>query len=233
MGETTIGNQTLNVAQSALAGGNPQMALTVANAVLKSNPDDAEALIIRGDAYFVLKNCAAASADYQKALHISPHAVDAELGLGRCALPNDPRAATIDFTRATSDAPKNAAAFNDLGIALADQSEFTGAARAFRSALAITPSMQSARVNLGLTLALAGQPGEGETILGPIARSAATNPRVRADYATALALAGHPSSAQRILLTDMPAVEAQATVAQMDRLKNLPAAAAIPKPTPG
>lgn len=217
------GNQTLNVARTALAGGNPQMALTVTNAVLKGNPDDSEALIDRGDAYYLLNDCVSATADFRRALTISPRTATAELGLGRCALPTDPRTAATDFTQATRDAPTNAVAFNDLGIARADQSAFGEAQSAFRSALALDPSMQSAAVNLGMSLALGGNPAEAEIMLGPIARAAGATPLIRADYATSLALAGHPTAANRILLDDVPAAEAEAMVAQMLKLHALSA----------
>jgi Flp pilus assembly protein TadD len=210
-----IGNQTLNVARSALAGGNPQMALTVTNAVLKSSPDDAEALIDRGDAYYLLKNCAQASADYQHALRLAPHAAMAELGVGRCAMAQNPRIAAAAFARATRDAPGNAEAFNDLGIAQASESEFAAAAVSLRQALALDPSLQAARVNLGLALALGGDPAAGETMLGPLVRGPDASPMIRANYATALTLAGHPTAAAKILLVDMPETEAEAMVSQL------------------
>jgi Flp pilus assembly protein TadD len=220
--QATIGHQTLNVARSALAGGNPRMAVTVSTAVLKSNPSDAEALIDRGDAFFMLQNCAAAVADYRHALNVTPRAAAAELGLGRCALPTDPRTAAAAFARATRDDPSSAAAFSDLGIALADQSNFHAAEAAFHTALALDPSMQAAQVNLGLALALGGQPAQAAVILGPLARSAGADPKVRADYATALTLAGQSSAASVVLTKDMPEAEAATTVSDMLKLGSLP-----------
>lgn len=210
-----IGDRTLNVARSALAGGNPEMALSVTNAVLKSSPNDPEALIDRGDAYYLLKNCGRASADYQHALRSAPHAAMAELGLGRCAMTQNPRIAAAAFERATRDAPGNAEAFNDLGIAQASESEFGAAAASLRQALALDPSLQAAKINLGLALALGGDPAAGETMLGPLVRGPDASPIIRANYATALTLAGHPDAAAKILLVDMPANEADAMVSQL------------------
>lgn len=226
--QVEIGNGTLNVARTALAGGNPRMALTVTNAVLKSDPHDVEALIERGDADFSLNDCTGATASYHAALAVAPRAAAAQLGLGRCALQTDPRTAAADFTRATQDAPASFIAFNDLGMAQAEQSNFPAAIAAFRSALAINPSMQAANVNLGMALALGGHPDQAETILGPLARSPASTPMIRADYATALTLAGHSGAALHTLLADMPAVEAQAMVEQMSKLGRLSADAAKP-----
>lgn len=213
-----IGSNTLNVARTALAGGDPQMALMVTGAVLKSAPDNSEALIDRGDAYYVMNNCSKAEADYRHALRTDQRATSAELGLGRCALTREPRAAAVDFSRATQDDRSNAAAFNDLGVADAEQSRFAEADREFKTALTLDPAMSAASVNLGMSLALGGEPAKAETILGPLARGPAATPRIRADYATALALAGHLAAAHRVLLADMPEDEAQSMVAQLVKL---------------
>jgi Flp pilus assembly protein TadD len=231
--KATIGHQTLNVARSALAGGNPRMAVTVTTAVLKSNPNDPEALIDRGDAYFMLQNCVDATADYRHALTVTPRATAAELGLGRCALPTDPRAAEAAFGRATRDDPENAVAFNDLGIALADQSDFAAAEQAFQSALVIDPALQAAQVNRGLALALGGQPAQAAVVLGALARSTTATAKIRADYATALVLAGQPADATTVLSKDMPSAEAVTTVADMRKLDTLPTAAAPKAPASG
>ncbi len=213
-----IGSNTLNVARTALAGDNPQMALTVTGAVLKSDPGNSEALIDRGDAYYIMNDCARAEADYRHALLTAPRATDAELGLGRCALAHDPRTAAVDFSGAIKDDHSDAAAFNDLGVADAEQSRFVAAATEFKSALTLDPAMRAAAVNLGMSLALGGNPAKAETILGPLARGPGATPKIRTDYAAALALAGHPAAAHRMLLADMPEDEAQSMVAQLVKL---------------
>ncbi|MCF3946537.1 tetratricopeptide repeat protein [Acidiphilium sp. AL] len=223
-----LGSKTLNVARTALAGGNPQMALTITGAVLKSDPGNSEALIDRGDAYYLMNDCAQAEAAYQHALRTAPHAAGAELGLGRCTLARDPRAAAADFSRAIDDDPSNAATVNDLGVADAEASRFAAANAEFKKALALDPVLGAASVNLGMSLALGGNPGKAETILGPLARGPRATAKIRADYATALALADHSASARRILLTDMPEDEAQSMVAQLAKLG---ARIALPPPS--
>lgn len=213
-----IGEQTLNVAQSALAGGNPRMALSVTNAVLKLNPSDAKALIMRGDAYYLMDNCTHAILDYRHALRTRPDNANAEIGLGRCTLHTDPKVAGRYFTRAVSDNSTSAIALNDLGIAMAAQGQFQSATGSFRSALSIDPTMRAARVNLGMALALGGQPRSATLTLGPLARAPEATPQIRADDATALVLAGDIKQARRLLLTDMPANEAQTMIDQVTRL---------------
>lgn len=224
-----LGPDTLNVARTALAGGNPKLALNIANAVLKANPNNLHARLARGDAFYLLGDCTSALADYHATLRQQPRNADAELGLGRCALPHDPRLASVKFEHAIHDAPNNAVAFNDLGIAEAVQSQFRRAANSFRKVLALDSSMRAAKINLGMSLALGGHPDRAELILGPLARSANSTPKIRADYATALALAGNINGAENELHHDMPDAEARSMVAQLMRLKVLPTG---PSPIP-
>lgn len=218
-----LGNKTLNVATAALAGGNPRMALRVADAVLESAPDDPRALIDRGDAYYLMNDCARSETDYRHALREKPHAADAEIGLGRCALARNPRTAIADFSRAAGDDPSSATAANDLGVAYAESGKFTAAEAEFEKTLALSPDMKAASVNLGMSLALGGKPDRAETILGPLARGPGATARIRADDATALVLANRKAAARRILLADMPDTEAQGMTAQLARLAPLEA----------
>lgn len=221
-----LGADTLNVARTALAGDNPKLALNIANAVLKTNPNNFHARLARGDALYLLGDCKSASSDYHKVLRQHPRNADAELGLGRCALPHDPRLASVKFEHAIHDAPDNAVAFNDLGIAEAAQSQFRRASASFRKAMSIDPSLRAAKINLGMSLALGGHPDQAELILGPLARSSKSTSKIRADYATALALAGNIKGAENELHNDMPNAEARAMVSQLARLAQAPATAA-------
>lgn len=217
-----LGANTLNVARTALAGGNPKLALNIANAVLKTNPNNLHARLARGDAFYLLGNCTRASADYHAALRQQPGNANAELGLGRCALPRDPRLASVNFEHAIHDAPNNAIAFNDLGIAEAAQSQFRRASNSFRKALTLAPSLRAAKINLGMSLTLGGHPAQAELILGPLARGAKSTPKIRADYATALALTGNITGAETELHHDMPDAEARSIAAQLTQLAVLP-----------
>lgn len=219
--DASIGASTLNVATTALAGNEPELAMHVADAVLKNDPDSIDARLVRGDAAYLLGNCNSARADYSRVLHKVPHNAAAELGLGRCDLGKDPRSAGLHFAQATTDSPKNAVAFNDLGVAYAAQSKFTAATRAFRKALALDESLRAARVNLGMALALSGHPERAITILAPLVNSTSASPRIRADYATALVLAGHRDAAESILRKDMPATKARRMVARLAALTSV------------
>ena len=56
----TIGPNTLNVADAAIAGGDPSMALSVSQSILSNDPNNVDALVHEGDAYYALGRCPAA-----------------------------------------------------------------------------------------------------------------------------------------------------------------------------
>ena len=65
--------------------------------------------------------------------------------------------------------PHNAAALNNLGIARDLQDHHGDAEPAYRAALAASPDMTAAKVNLALCLAIRGQGGEAIGLLRPMA----------------------------------------------------------------
>lgn len=213
-----LGTNTLNVAETALAGNRPDLALHVADAVLKLDPGNARALLVHGDAAYLLGDCRTATRDYAALLHAAPRDARAEIGLGRCALRGGARGAVTAFRRATRDDPRSAVAFNDLGVALAQRGGFAEAAVAFRRALALRPGFRAARTNLGLATALGGNAGAGAAIIAPLAQGGRISAAERADYAAALALAGRRAAARHVLDAAMPAAAADDMVAQMARL---------------
>jgi Flp pilus assembly protein TadD len=192
------------VADAAIAGGDPNMALSVTQSVLQSDPNNVDALIHEGDAYYALDRCPAAEAAYQLALQGDPKSTAAETGLGRCLLKTDPRAAEAALLMAVHDDPGNAAAYNDLGIARDLQSNFAGAADAYQHSLTADPTQTSTEVNLGLSLALSGDGADALQYLGPLATGQEATPKIREDYAAALVATGRLNDARQVLNIDLP-----------------------------
>jgi Flp pilus assembly protein TadD len=198
-------SDNMNVADAALAGGDPTMALQVAQSVLENYPHNPDALVHEGDAFYALGRIPDAAAAYQAALAAEPRSAPAEIGIGRTKLRTDAKAAVSAFSLAIAYDPGNAAAYNDLGIALALQGDFGNAIAAYRKALVAQPGLVPAEVNLGLTLALAGRTDLALQYLGPLATGSGSNPKIREDYATALVLAGREADARTVLAADSPA----------------------------
>lgn len=200
----SIGTNTLNVADAAIAGGDPNMALSVSQSILANDPNNVDALIHEGDAYYALDRCPAAEAAFQLALKNDAHSSLAEVGLGRCLLKTDPNAAEQAFEGAVQDDPGNANALNDLGIARDLQGNFAGAVDPYQRALLANPALTAAEVNLGLSLALSGHGEEALQYLGPLAYGQGATPKIREDYAAALVATGRDDEARQVLSVDLP-----------------------------
>ncbi len=81
--------------------------------------------------------------------------------------------------------------------------------------LAVQPDMVAAQFNMGLSLAVSGNPQRAITILRPLADGAPSSVRVRHDLAVALALAGNDDAATHVLSEDMQPPEAAKAVADI------------------
>ncbi|WP_297493507.1 SPOR domain-containing protein [Acidocella sp.] len=231
----TIGTNTLNVADAAIAGGDASMALSVSQSILDRDPNNVDALVHEGDAYYALGRCPAAEAAYQKALQNNPKSAAAETGYGRCLLKVNPAGAEVAFTAAAQDDPGDGNALSDLGIARDLQGNFTGAAAAYQQSLMANPGSVATAVNLGLSLALSGQGAAALQYLGPLATGPDATPKIREDYAAALVSAGRPDDARQVLAIDMPPDKVDQAMAGFQALidKNVasPPPPAAPPPT--
>jgi Flp pilus assembly protein TadD len=201
---TAVGPNTLNVADAAIADGDPTMALSVSQSVLQSDPNDPDTLIHEGDAYYALQRCPDSIAAYTLALKLDPRSSAAETGLGRCDIKIDPKAAEAVFLLAIQDDPGNAAALNDLGIARDLQGNFAGAIGPYQQALLARPGLMAVDVNLGLSLALSGNGAAALQYLGPLATGPDATPKIRENYAAALVASGRVADARQVLSIDLP-----------------------------
>jgi Flp pilus assembly protein TadD len=203
----------LNVADAAIAGNDPQMALQVSQSVLANNPNNVQALYHEAASYYAMNRCEDAIAAYRLALKSDPTSSEAETGIGRCLLQRDAAAAALTFERAVQDDPRNAAAQNDLGIALDLQGNYAGAIGPYKQSLLLAPGVISTEVNLGLSLALAGDGQDALQYLGPLATSPEATPKIREDYAMALLAAGRRDEARQVLSVDLPPDQAKRLLA--------------------
>jgi Flp pilus assembly protein TadD len=199
----------LNVAQAALDGGAGQIALQVSDGVLRDSPGNVRALEIKGDALTLLGDYDQAGKIFQALLAKDPNSVRAGIGLGRVKLAKDPAAAEPLFQQVLQHDPKNVTALNNLGIARDLQGHHGQAQPAYREALAIDPDLESAQVNLALSMAMSGQGPAAIKLLHAKATQAGAPSKVKHDYAVVLAMAGYRAGAERVLSDDMPPEEAR------------------------
>ena len=205
----SVGPSTLNVADAAISGGDPNMALSISQSVLKEDPDNVDALVHEGDAYYALDRCLPAQAAYQTALRYNAKSSPAETGLGRCLLKSDPADAEQAFMAAVAADPGNGAAWSDIGVARDLQGNFQGAVQPYQQSILINPGSVATVVNLGLSLALSGHGSEALQYLGPLATGQGATPKIREDYAAALIAAGDDETARSVLAIDLPPDQVQ------------------------
>ena len=197
------GPPSATIAQTALSDGAPDVALNVADGLLKTNPADPQALLIQADALAQLGRAHKAEDAYRAVLARDPGSAAADRGLGRVLLASDPAAAEALFQQAAARDSHDAAALNDLGIARDLQGRHADAQTAYRQALASMPDQLAATANLALSLSLSGHPSEGVQLLRPLVAGPDAAPRLRFDLAAVETMAGDRQDAAALLKGDM------------------------------
>jgi Flp pilus assembly protein TadD len=201
------GTPGLDIAEAALKGGSPEIALQVADGVLKSNGSNVDALCVQGDALTELGHMDEATASYSAARKLDPNSIRARLGLARLRLGTDPAGAETLYLEVLQHDPRNVVALSDLGIARDLLGRHADAQDAYRRALGINPELQAAQVNLALSLAMSGDGQNATRILRPLATGPGASRKLRHDYAAVLAMSGNRSEAEQVLAPDLSATE--------------------------
>ena len=173
--------------------------MRIADTILKHQPRNDDALILRGDALFAAGSRELAQTAYQQALHDDRSLVGAQLGLGRLELQTDPARAERQFVEVLGHDPRNVSALIDLGVACDLQKRHADAQENYRKAMALAPDNSSAQVNLGMSLAMSGDKAGALEMLQPLAQNPAAAQRVQQNLASALTTAGDPEAAARVM----------------------------------
>lgn len=114
---------------------------------------------------------------------------DLGMALGRRLLHSDPAQAERIFLKVVARSPRNAAALNDLGIARDVLGRHREAQAAYRAALAVSPELRAASINLALSLALDGDGAGAARVVGRLRGSSDASAAEQADLAAVAALA--------------------------------------------
>jgi Flp pilus assembly protein TadD len=191
---------SLSVAQSALDGGSPDVALRICSDTARREPRNTAAQICAGNVLAALGRHADAEVAFERALQMAPENDDALMGLGRLRLATDPPGAEALFQHVVEHQAANADAWNDIGIARDLQGHHEDAQVAYGRALGLMPSMSAAEVNMALSMAMSGHADEAVRRLRRLGDDPTASPRVRENLAAALAmvdkLAALPTPAQ-------------------------------------
>lgn len=220
----------VEVADAALRGGSPQIALRLAGQTLANDPRNLRALVIQGDALNSLGQIDEAAVSYRAALAIEPTLVPAEIGLGRCLLTSDPASAEGLFLQASINEPRNPSALIDLGVARDLMRRHDDAQKAYRQALAVDPQQVAAQVNLALSLAMSGRGDEAVRMMRPLAEAPNASRKMRHDFAAVLAMSGQPAEAKRLLAVDLPPDEVAKAISSYSSAVDRPSQALTTAP---
>ncbi|NOK46764.1 tetratricopeptide repeat protein [Burkholderia thailandensis] len=207
-----VGDSDLNVADSAPAAGNAELAATLFERALKADPRSLPARVGLGDAMYQTGELARAGVLYAQAAAAAaaPDDPRAQLGLARVAL----RERHLDdalarYAKLNAAHPDNIAAAAGLGTVLDLLGRHDDAQRVYRATLARHPDAHALTTDLGLSLVLANRAREGANVLLDVAGLPNAPAQAREDLALAYGMLGNDDAAKRILVHDLPAASAE------------------------
>ncbi len=153
----------------------------------------------------------------------SPDAPEALLGMASAELRLDDPAKALDYAeRSLAAAPGEERALVARGVALDSLGRHVEAQASYRTALAQAPHSVAARTDLALSLAISGQYQAAIDLLGPIARSANSTPRLRQDLALVYGLKGDRATAVALGRVDLDADVAEANAHFFEMARQAP-----------
>jgi len=162
------GQPSLRVAEAAMSGGSPEIAVNVARGILVREPFNVPAQLMLGNALYALQLFPQAEASYATVLKTQPNNASAHLGLGRVKLATrDSVAAEEQFRRAAQQEPR-AETFSNLGVALDLQQHPEAAQAEYRRSLELDPASTATRLNLALSLLASGDRTGARATLQPL-----------------------------------------------------------------
>lgn len=195
----------MHIADTALQGGNVQMAASIYERELTVHPDSTEALQGLADAMYLSGDNARARTLYEHAGQIAKGARGPRLGLARVAVRERRFADAVALYRPLVTAnPNDAVSWAGLGTAYDMSGDHRSAQDTYRAGLKASPGDLALRSNLGLSLVLDGQPREGANVLLDIAGGPSAPPQARQNLALAYGVLGNDEAASRILALDLP-----------------------------
>jgi Flp pilus assembly protein TadD len=209
------------LADSALDGGNPEIAISLYKKILLRTPEDLHAITGLGNALFQVNNLEQSRQVFLQAEHLSPHQLDAELGLARISIRQRQFAAAIARYQAILQrTPACLPAFAGLGVAFDLQGSHAEAQKTYRQALLAHPDELGLRNNLGLSLILSRDYRNGISELMKIVDNPAAPPQVRQNLALAYGLLGNKSAAGRVLAGELPSPQIQGNLRYYETVRS-------------
>ncbi|MDQ7981733.1 tetratricopeptide repeat protein [Paraburkholderia sp. SARCC-3016] len=195
----------LRIANTALDSGNLELATTLYEKVVATDPRSVAGLTGLGDTLYAVGDFTRAAVYYERARQVDAAAIAPTIGAARVAIHQRRFDDAISIYRkvlvVTPDAPLASAG---LGAALDMKGDHVAAQEVLRQSLRANPGDPALSVNLGLSLTLGGNPREGVNVLLDVTRFPGAPPEARQDLALAYGLLGNTEAAAAILRQDLP-----------------------------
>lgn len=200
----------LRIADTALSSGNVELATTLYEKIVATDPRSVAGLTGLGDTLYAVGDFTRAAVYYERARQADPAAIAPMIGVARAATHQRRFDDAIRIYRKlltlTPDAPLPSAG---LGAALDMKGDHAAAQAVLRHALKANPGDPGLSINLGLSLTLGGNPRDGVNVLLDVTRYPGAPPQARQDLALAYGLLGNTEAAAAILGQDLPKASVQ------------------------
>ncbi|WP_246217066.1 tetratricopeptide repeat protein [Paraburkholderia panacisoli] len=200
----------LRIAETALDSGNLELATSLYDKIVKTDPRSVEGLTGLGNTLYAVGDFTRAAVYYDHASKSDPAAAAPLIGLARVAIHqrrfDD---AIVTYRRVLAVSPNDPLALAGLGAAIDLSGDHAAAQAVLRDGLRKNPGDPMLSVNLGLSLILSGKPREGANVLLDVTRYPAAPPQARQDLALAYGLLGNTEAAAEILGRDLPKASVQ------------------------
>lgn len=208
------------LADSALDGGNPDIAISLYKKTLMRTPDDRHALLGLANALLQVNNLEQARQVFLQVENLEPEQLDAELGLARIAVRQRQfAAAVVRYQAILQRTPDSLPATAGLGVAYDLQGSHSLAQATYRQALLGHPDELGLRNDLGLSLILSRNLREGIAELLKIVDNPAAPPQARHNLALAYGLLGNKPAAERALAGELAPTQVQANLRYYQTLR--------------
>jgi len=203
-------NGDVHLGESALNSGSLQMAASLFEKTLQTNPDSLEAMLGLGDVAYRSGDMERARLIYLQAEKRAPKEIGPKIGLARVEV----RKRHLDeaiaiYRKVLVIQPDDPTASAGMGTALDLQGHHTEAQAVYRQALLAHPDSQSVRIDLGLSLVLSHKAREGANVLIDVVNLPDAPAEARYDLALAFGVIGNTEAAKRILSRDLPAANVE------------------------
>ncbi|MGI4985526.1 MAG: tetratricopeptide repeat protein [Janthinobacterium lividum] len=200
----------LHIAEVALEAGNTDMAKTVFERLVRSNPDSVPGLTGLGNTLYSVGDFTRAGVYFERASRIDPRADAPLIGVARVAI----RQRRFDdaittYRQVLARAPNDPLACAGLGVALDLKGRHAEAQAELRRGLSANPGDPVLSIDLGLSLVLSGDARQGANVLLDVTHYPEAPPQARQDLALAYGLLGNTQAATEILGQDLPNASVQ------------------------